>query len=94
MGLQRSGPQVAIIMGSDSDLPCMKEAAIILEKFKVLLNYIEIENNFQFNYCQVSFELTIVSAHRTPTRMYSFAQNCAERGIKVLIVESFTLLLF
>ena len=34
-GLVKNGPQVAIIMGSDSDLPCMKEAAIVLEKFKV-----------------------------------------------------------
>eukprot|EP01036_Dinobryon_divergens_P034456 gene34456-44523_t len=66
LGLAKSGPQVAIIMGSDSDLPCMKEAAL----FKII---------------QVSYELTIVSAHRTPTRMYSFAQSCAERGIKVII---------
>ena len=33
----------------------------------------------------VSFELTIVSAHRTPTRMYQYAQTAAERGVKVVI---------
>lgn len=31
----------------------------------------------------VRYELTIVSAHRTPTRMYSYAQTCAERGVQV-----------
>lgn len=60
-------PRVSIIMGSDSDLPCMQEAAKILERFKV------------------PYELTIVSAHRTPTRMYSFAQAAADRGIECII---------
>ena len=31
------------------------------------------------------YELTIVSAHRTPTRMYSFAQAAADRGIECII---------
>ena len=39
---------ISIIMGSDSDLPVMKEAANIL------------------NELGVAFQLTIVSAHRTP----------------------------
>lgn len=34
---------------------------------------------------QVSFEKTIVSAHRTPERMFEFAQNAHKRGIKVII---------
>jgi 5-(carboxyamino)imidazole ribonucleotide mutase len=34
---------------------------------------------------QISFELTIVSAHRTPQRMYSFASTAKERGIQVII---------
>ncbi len=33
----------------------------------------------------VSFELTIVSAHRTPDRMSRFAKDARERGIKVII---------
>ncbi|MFN0048490.1 MAG: 5-(carboxyamino)imidazole ribonucleotide mutase [Cytophagales bacterium] len=33
----------------------------------------------------VGFELTIVSAHRTPHRMFEYAQNAEERGIKVII---------
>lgn len=59
--------EVAIIMGSKSDLPIMKDAASVL---KVL---------------GVNFEITIVSAHRTPQRMFDFAKNAASRGIKVII---------
>lgn len=33
----------------------------------------------------VSFELTIVSAHRTPERMFDFAKKAHKRGIKVII---------
>ena len=62
-----SSPIVGIIMGSDSDLSIMKEAANILEEFRV------------------PFELTIVSAHRTPDRMFSYARSSVERGLRVLI---------
>ncbi len=58
---------VSIIMGSDSDLPIMSEAAKILDKFNI------------------KYELTIVSAHRTPNRMYEYAQSAKIRGIKVII---------
>lgn len=34
---------------------------------------------------QVPFELTIVSAHRTPERMFDYAKSAAERGIRVII---------
>jgi 5-(carboxyamino)imidazole ribonucleotide mutase len=34
---------------------------------------------------QVPFEMTIVSAHRTPERMFDFARNAHERGIRVVI---------
>lgn len=60
-------PQVAIIMGSDSDLQVMKEAATVLDEFSV------------------HYQLTIVSAHRTPDRMMSFAKSVAGLGIKVII---------
>ncbi|KAG6945013.1 hypothetical protein JG688_00016786 [Phytophthora aleatoria] len=33
----------------------------------------------------VPYELTIVSAHRTPARMYEYAQSAAGRGLKVII---------
>ena len=34
---------------------------------------------------QVPFEMTIVSAHRTPARMFKFATEAHERGIRVVI---------
>ena len=60
-------PAVGIIMGSDSDLPCMKAAATVLASFGV------------------PFELTIVSAHRTPKRMVEYGETAAARGLKVII---------
>lgn len=33
----------------------------------------------------ISFEITVVSAHRTPERMFNYAKQAAERGIKVII---------
>lgn len=59
--------QVGIIMGSDSDLPVMKEAAEILDSFGI------------------DYELSIVSAHRTPDRMYEYAKSAKQRGIKIII---------
>jgi 5-(carboxyamino)imidazole ribonucleotide mutase len=58
---------VGIIMGSQSDLRIMKEAAEVLDEL------------------QVVYELTIVSAHRTPLRMVEYAQQARTRGIKVII---------
>ena len=58
---------VAIIMGSDSDLSVMQQAADMLKEL------------------QVPYEMTIVSAHRTPTKMFEFASTAHERGIKVII---------
>lgn len=59
--------KVGIIMGSDSDLPVMQEAAVILDQFKV------------------EYELTIVSAHRTPDRLVDYGKNAHLRGIGVII---------
>ncbi len=33
----------------------------------------------------ISFELTVVSAHRTPLRMVEYSQKAKERGLKVII---------
>lgn len=33
----------------------------------------------------VAYELTIVSAHRTPERMFEYAKSAADRGLKVII---------
>lgn len=34
---------------------------------------------------QVPYELSIVSAHRTPRRLYSYAEEATDRGLKVII---------
>lgn len=34
---------------------------------------------------EVPFEITIVSAHRTPKRLFDFAENAHKRGISVII---------
>lgn len=33
----------------------------------------------------IAIELTVVSAHRTPERMFEYAQSAASRGLKVII---------
>lgn len=65
--MKKSKPLVGIIMGSDSDLPVMSEAAKILDEFNI------------------PYEIKIVSAHRTPDLMFSYAKNAAKRGLKVII---------
>ena len=34
---------------------------------------------------EIGFELTVVSAHRTPMRMVEYAQTARDRGLKVII---------
>jgi 5-(carboxyamino)imidazole ribonucleotide mutase len=62
-----SKPVVGIIMGSQSDLRIMKEAAEVLDELKV------------------AYEVTVVSAHRTPLRMVEYATAARGRGIQVII---------
>jgi len=60
-------PVVGIIMGSQSDLKVMKDAAEILDEFKI------------------PYELTVVSAHRTPKRLVDYSSSARSRGLKVII---------
>jgi 5-(carboxyamino)imidazole ribonucleotide mutase len=59
--------QVAIIMGSQSDWPTMREAADMLDALGI------------------AYETKIVSAHRTPDRLWDFGKQAAGRGLKVII---------
>lgn len=36
-------------------------------------------------YFEISFELTVVSAHRTPQRMFQYAESAKQRGLHVII---------
>ncbi len=62
-----SKAEIGIIMGSQSDLEVMQEAAQVLEEL------------------DVPFELTVVSAHRTPKRMFEYGSKAREKGLKVII---------
>lgn len=33
----------------------------------------------------IEFEMTVVSAHRTPERMFKYAKEAASRGLKIII---------
>jgi len=59
--------QVAIMMGSKSDLPVMEETAKILKDFGV------------------SFEMKVLSAHRTPKETAQYAEELKTHGFKVVV---------
>jgi phosphoribosylaminoimidazole carboxylase PurE protein len=59
--------QVAIMMGSKSDLSVMEEAAGLLKEF------------------EVSFEMKVLSAHRTPKETAAYAEQLKSRGVKAVI---------
>jgi len=59
--------QIAIIMGSDSDYPIMKETKEILDEF------------------EISNEIKVLSAHRSPDLTRDYAKFAKDRGIKVII---------
>ena len=67
MGGARMAVQVGIIMGSQSDWPTMKEAALILDALGV------------------AYETKIVSAHRTPDRLWDYGKTAVTRGLQVII---------
>lgn len=58
---------VSIIMGSDSDLSIMKDAAKFLETMGI------------------SYEMKILSVHRTPEKAMEYAEELKENGVKVII---------
>ena len=59
--------QIGIIMGSQSDWPTMKDAALILDDLGL------------------AYETRIVSAHRTPDRLWDYGKTAVSRGLKVII---------
>jgi len=62
-----SKPFVAILMGSDSDLPVMEASFEILRKF------------------DVSFEIKVSSAHRTPEATHNYVKDADARGCAAFI---------
>ncbi len=62
-----AAPRVAVIMGSDSDLPSLQPAVVVLEELGLAV------------------EVRVLSAHRTPLEMVSFAQQARQRGLAVIV---------
>ncbi|WP_269622241.1 5-(carboxyamino)imidazole ribonucleotide mutase [Prochlorococcus marinus] len=58
---------VAVVMGSDSDLPVLEAAIKVLEEFNQKV------------------EVRVLSAHRTPHRMFDYAKEAENKGIKIII---------
>lgn len=58
---------VAIIMGSDSDLSIMQDCAKFLDSM------------------DISYEMKILSVHRTPEKAMEYAKSLNENGVKVII---------
>lgn len=62
-----NNPQVAVLMGSDSDLPVMEKAIAALREMGV------------------PFEVKVISAHRLPEKVESYAKEARGRGLEVII---------
>ena len=59
--------KVAVVMGSNSDLPVMQEAIDVLSELGIPV------------------DVDIVSAHRTPEKMFAFGTSAHENGYAVII---------
>lgn len=60
---------VSIILGSDSDLPIMKETPEVLERF------------------EIPFEITVLSAHRTPNELIKYVKK-KDKTVKLYIAAA------
>lgn len=58
---------IAIVMGSDSDAPVMRQASDVLDDFGI------------------SWEMRVLSAHRTPDDTISYSRGLIGRSMKVVI---------
>ena len=65
--LKKLNNKVAIIMGSQSDYPVMRDCEKILKTLKI------------------KYQVLIVSAHRTPKRLYDFSQTAEKNGFAVVV---------
>ena len=59
---KKSKPLIAVMMGSKTDWPSMKNASDILSEF------------------DVSHEVKVLSAHRTPEQLINYVKNIEEKG--------------
>mgnify|MGYP006164782947 FL=1 len=67
MKLNNKNIKVAIVMGSQSDYPVMKDCENILRKLGI------------------KYETKIISAHRTPDRLFKFSKNVSKNNYAVIV---------
>ncbi|MFP4590074.1 MAG: 5-(carboxyamino)imidazole ribonucleotide mutase [Halobacteriales archaeon] len=81
-------PDVGIIMGSDSDLEVMLTGGDRPGAYDALvdeLGFAEVTDPDDPPDARYTFESYVVSAHRTPELMYTYASTAADRGLSVII---------
>ena len=84
---QESTPDIGIIMGSDSDLDVMMGSESGRPgAYDALteLGFAE-QHGDDVPDERFTFETYVVSAHRTPELMYTYAETAADRGLEVII---------
>ena len=62
--------QIAILMGSSSDMPIVQHGIDLLDKFGI------------------TYDVKVLSAHRTPAQTISFAKSACNKGYKVIIAAA------
>lgn len=65
-----SDPKIAILAGSDSDLPELEDAVQFFEEMGI------------------GYDLQVMSAHRTPEKVSSFASSAEERGLEIIMAAA------
>jgi 5-(carboxyamino)imidazole ribonucleotide mutase len=81
-------PDIGIIMGSDSDLDVMAGSEEGRPGAYDCLTDLGFEEQTDYENppdSEYTFESYVVSAHRTPELMYTYAETAADRGIDVII---------
>ncbi|PSQ58516.1 MAG: 5-(carboxyamino)imidazole ribonucleotide mutase [Halobacteriales archaeon SW_9_67_25] len=81
-------PEIGIIMGSDSDLEVMagsQQGRPGAYDALTELGFAEQTDYEDPPEARFTFETYVVSAHRTPELMYTYAETAADRGLDVII---------
>ncbi|MFW6003799.1 MAG: 5-(carboxyamino)imidazole ribonucleotide mutase [Halanaeroarchaeum sp.] len=81
-------PDVGIIMGSDSDLDVMagsESGRVGAYDALTALGFDEQTDYDDPPDSRFTFETWVISAHRTPELMYTYAETAADRGLEVIV---------
>lgn len=94
MQASSQGALVGVIMGSQSDWDTMKQVFLTVRPFlSSLLSHVTVFPQLRLSWCflqtcetlrklHVPYEASIVSAHRTPERLFHYAKTARDRGTR------------